>query len=169
MQVSLRSCFLKISIAGLMSQGAFAGESKFLQISCLSGGANGRQAFTGWILGTAEPMGDGFVVKGSKIEVFAKKIDNPSCRFFYDEFVQEDNVGPGTWKRYNREWNAKIVKAASGVTYMTCAIGSEYTENSDPTVPFKMLTRGLVDSPQERRFSVSNVSSKDCLINGLVP
>jgi hypothetical protein len=169
MQLSLKLNIFKIVVFLLLCESAFAAESKYLQVSCLSGAPSGRQVFAGWILGTAEINGDGFIVRGSKIEVFTTKIDNPSCRFSFDEFVQENDSTPGTWKRFNREWNAKIVKAASGTTYMTCAIGSEFTENTDASLPFRSLTRGMVDTPIERHLSVHSVSSKDCLINGLVP
>ena len=151
---------------GFMCLEASAAESSFIDVKCLAGGANSGTSFAGWVHGTAEPLGEGFVVKGSKIEVFTKKIEDAGCRSIYEDKV---NVWGDEWetKRFTRSWNALVVKVSNSSTYMTCALGSQFTSTIDASIPFEDLTLNNVDSVHDRLLSRSKVSTSKCLINGL--
>jgi hypothetical protein len=160
------ACVIFLGMFEIMCLEASAAESSFIDVECLSGGANSRTSFNGWIFGTAEPLGEGFVVKGSKIEVFTKKIEDAGCRSIYEDKV---NVWGDEWetKRFNRPWNALEVKVSNSSTYMTCALGSLFTSTVDASLPFEKLTLNKVDSVEDRLLSRSKVSSSKCLVNGL--
>lgn len=168
----MKKC-MKVFLGGFLflvflSQSALAEDEKFIKVVCWTGAQKTTTSYTGWIYGKAEPKGEGFVVSGSEIDLFTTKIENPSCRLYYDGLVQEGN-GPISVKRFNRSWNAYAVKAAEGYTYMTCAVGSRFTEYTDSTEAFKRLTSGMVDSVGDRELYEGHVSSRECLINGFLP
>jgi hypothetical protein len=155
-----------LGFLGLASVSASASDSSFIDVKCLSGGANSSTSFRGWVYGTAEPVGEGFVVKGSKIEVSARKIDDPGCRLVYEDIV---NVWGDEWetKIFSRTWNALAVKTSNSSTYMTCALGSVFTSTPDSDIPFNEVTFNKIDSVHDRIKSRDKVSSSKCLINEL--